>query len=99
MKNALEETVAVVYDELFRAHRAEFCPCAQCRDDVIVHALNHARPRYIGSPIGAAVTRVGLERAQARAEIAVLVLDAMRRVQANPRHLSAAPLGTGGGAS
>ena len=55
--------------------------------DVITHALNHARPRYIsGQAIGSAVTRVALTRDQAQAEVAVLVLEAMRRVQRNPRH-------------
>jgi hypothetical protein len=32
------------------------------------------------------VTRVALTRDQAQAEVAVLVLEAMRRVQRNPRH-------------
>jgi hypothetical protein len=97
MKNALEETVGDIYAELLRKHSAEFCACPQCRDDVVVHALNHARPRYVGSQIGAAVTRVNLAHNQARAEIAVLVLDAMKRVRANPRHATSAQ--TGGGAS
>jgi competence protein ComFB len=87
MHNALEEVVGEVFDQLARA-RAEFCSCTQCRDDVITHALNQARPRYIsGSLIGSAVTRVALSHEQARAELAVLVLDAMRRVTARPRHL------------
>jgi competence protein ComFB len=98
MKNALEETVNAVYGELLQKHAADFCSCAQCRDDVIVHALNHARPRYIGTPIGAAVTRVNLSHNQARAEIAVLVYDAMKRVHANPRHGPGQSSTAGGGA-
>jgi len=88
MHNALEEVVGEVFDGLSRAH-AHFCHCAQCRDDVITRALNQARPRYIsGSLIGSAVTRVALSHEQARAELAVLVLDAMRLVAARPRHAS-----------
>ena len=98
MKNALEEMVGEVYAQL-RGRNAEFCSCERCHDDVIAQALNKARPRYIGgSPIGAAVTRVSLAGDQARAEIAVLVFDAMRRVHLNPRHgpEDYVPLGAGG---
>ena len=86
MKNALEELVLDVYQQLMKRH-AEFCSCERCHDDVIAQALNKARPRYIGgSPLGAAVTRVSLSGDQARAEISVLVFEAMRRVNQNPRH-------------
>lgn len=97
MKNALEEIVDEVFGTL-RGRDARFCPCSQCRDDVITHTLNNARPRYIsGSLIGSAVTRVALSHEQARAEMAVLVLDAMRRVAANPRHAVASPQEGGAG--
>lgn len=98
MKNALEELVLDVYRQLMARHE-EFCSCERCRDDVIAQALNKARPRYIGgSPLGAAVTRVSLAGDQARAEIAVLVFDAMRLVNQNPRHgpEDYVPLGAGG---
>ena len=86
MKNALEEVVGEVYEQL-KARHPEFCSCQRCHGDVIAQALNKARPRYIGgSRIGAAVTRVSLSSDQAKAEIAVLVFDAMRRVHQNPRH-------------
>ena len=86
MKNALEELVLDVYRQL-KARHEEFCSCERCHDDVIAQTLNKARPRYIGgSPLGAAVTRVSLSGDQARAEISVLVFEAMRRVNQNPRH-------------
>jgi competence protein ComFB len=86
MKNALEESVLDIYRQLKASHE-QYCACERCHDDVIAQALNKARPRYIGgSPIGAAVTRVSLAGDQAKAEIAVLVFDAMRRVHQNPRH-------------
>ncbi len=89
MKNALEEIANDVFAELRRRH-AGFCNCAQCRDDVITAALNKIRPRYIsGSPLGSAVTRVALSHRQARAELAVVMLDAMRLVGAHPRHSAA----------
>jgi hypothetical protein len=86
MKNALEEIVHDTYQRLRESH-AEFCSCMRCEGDVIAHALNNARPRYLGgSPLGAAVTRVSLATDQVKAEIAVLVFEAMRLVRANPRH-------------
>lgn len=86
MQNLLEEAVNEVFASL-RAMEAGFCHCAQCRDDVLTHALNKARPRYTsGTAVGSAVIRVALSHEQSRAEIAVLVLEAMRRVQRNPRH-------------
>lgn len=86
MKNALEEIVDEVFESL-RERDASFCACTQCHDDVVTHTLNNARPRYIsGSLIGSAVTRVALSHGQARAEMSVLVLEAMRLVSAHPRH-------------
>lgn len=99
MKNALEESVVDVLTQL-SGKDATFCACQQCRDDVIVRTLNKARPRYIsGSLVGSAVTRVALSHEQARAEIAVLVLEAMRLVHTNPRHGPGGYQRPGGGAT
>ncbi len=63
------------------------CACEQCRADVVLLALNQARPRYAAdATLGGAVTRVELDSDQARTELTVLVLEAMRQVAANPRH-------------
>jgi hypothetical protein len=87
MINAIEEVVREVYVQVRdREAGAGFCTCAQCEDDVIRHTMNHLRPRYVGTPVGSAVTRVALALEQARAEVAVVVLDAMRRVAKNPLH-------------
>jgi hypothetical protein len=84
--NALEEAIIEAYGAL-RETGPSFCGCARCREDVITMALNQARPRYVvGDPLGAAVTRVALTRDQMRAELSVIVLEAIRRVGAAPRH-------------
>jgi competence protein ComFB len=86
MLNALEEAVRETYDAL-RSADPKFCGCQRCRDDVMTLVLNQARPRYVvGDPLGAAVTRVALDRRQQRAELSVIVLDAMRRVAETPHH-------------
>jgi competence protein ComFB len=86
--NALEEAVEQVYGELKPIH-PELCGCDRCKADVLTFALNQARPRYVvGDPLGSTVTRVTLSRDQAKAELAVIVLDAMMRVARQPHHSS-----------
>lgn len=86
MINALEEVVRNTFRTL-RERDAAYCRCQRCEDDVMTWAMNNAKPRYVGElPLGAAVTRVALSQDGAKAEIAVVVLDAMRRIAAHPRH-------------
>ncbi|HEU4640931.1 MAG TPA: late competence development ComFB family protein [Gemmatimonadaceae bacterium] len=86
MKNLLEGTVRALHGEL-RAQNPQFCACEMCQADVEAYALNIARPRYSGgTAVGQALIALDLQRDQTRAELAVLVLDAMRRVAASPRH-------------
>ncbi len=88
MINAIEEVVREVYAQV-REAEAGFCACTQCQDDVFRHTMNHLRPRYVGTTVGSAVTRVSFALEQTRAEVAVVVLGAMRRVSQNPRHAKA----------
>lgn len=88
MRNALEDAIKSEYASLRRSH-PEFCACAQCQSDVLTMALNHTKPRYVSDrpPLGAAVTNVLLAQDSARAELTVIVFEAMRRVAASPRHV------------
>jgi hypothetical protein len=88
MINALEEVVRKMYADLRSTHGADSCTCAQCQDDVVTLVLNHARPRYVtaGRLLGAALTRVHLNEEGTRAELTVLILEAMRTVRGNPQH-------------
>jgi competence protein ComFB len=89
--DVLEESVRATYDNLRAAH-AEFCSCERCQDDVMTLAMSHARPRYLSTTaLGAAVTRVTLSQDAAKAELAVIVFGAMRKVAESPRH---SPQGT-----
>jgi competence protein ComFB len=91
MINALEEVVRNTFRDL-RERDAGYCRCQRCEDDVLTLAMNNARPRYVGDlPLGAAVTRVALSQDGAKAEIAVVILEAMRRVAQQPRHDGTAP--------
>lgn len=85
MRNRVETLLGELYEELRRTN-PEGCGCERCRADVLTFALNQARPRYAGTATGQALISVDLQRDQTRAELAVIVLEAMRRVAANPRH-------------
>jgi hypothetical protein len=86
----IADAIRSTYDALSRTQRpagGAFCGCDRCRDDVLARALAQAVPRYAGQEaLGAAVVRVALARDEGRAELAVIVLDAMRSVSASPRH-------------
>ena len=92
MKNALEGAVKSIHRELMRKH-PEFCSCARCEDDVLALALNQTKPRYVSenATLGNVVTGVHLSYDQLRAELTVLVFDAMRLVASSPRHDGGGP--------
>ncbi|MBC7790062.1 MAG: late competence development ComFB family protein [Anaerolineae bacterium] len=86
MKNMLEKVVGEIYDELL-ARDPGYCRCEQCRTDVLSKALNQARPKYSGGgPKGEAIAGFELQQDATRAALAVVLLDAMRRVAGSPRH-------------
>jgi competence protein ComFB len=86
IRNLVEEHVRQSLEAL-KAHFPAFCPCgeAQCTEDVLVYALNRIPPRYVTTPEGQAVTELALEKQQQRAEIDVVVMEALRRVSMAPR--------------
>ena len=85
MKNLVEQVVREIHAELL-AKGGDFCACSQCADDVSGWVLNHLRPRYANTARGWALANLELRSDQGRAELAVWVMDAMRRVAASPRH-------------
>lgn len=83
MKNLLEDFVVREYERL----RPEgFCGCAQCRDDVIVFALNRLPPRYVAAHEGEVIGHVALERDQPVADVSMVLVEGFRRVAQAPRH-------------
>jgi competence protein ComFB len=85
MRSPLERVVREVHAKLAETH-PEFCACSQCTDDVAAMVMNQTRPRYTTTGLGWAVENVDLDSDQSRAELSVLVFDAMRRVAEQPRH-------------
>jgi competence protein ComFB len=85
MRSPLERAVRETHSKLTEQH-AEFCACEQCADDVVAFVMNQTRPRYTTTGLGWAVEAADLDTDQVRAELAVLVFDAMNRVSEQPRH-------------
>lgn len=90
MKSPLERIVREIHLELAALH-PEFCACEQCADDVAALVMNQTRPRYTTTGLGWAVENADLHSDQSRAELSVLVFDAMRRVAEQPRHPPQSP--------
>ncbi len=84
MRNALEKLVAREYERLEQTVSG-FCGCDMCRDDVLALALNHLTPIYVAQRKGEIITSVVMETEQNRADVSIALLDAFRRVHAEPR--------------
>ena len=85
MKSPLERAVRDVHVKLTE-QQPEFCACEQCADDVVAMVMNQIRPRYTTTGLGYAVEAADLDTDQVRAQLSVLVFEAMRRVAEQPRH-------------
>ena len=94
MKSPLERAVRDVHGKLAESH-PEFCACEQCADDVVALVMNQTRPRFTTTGLGWAVEAADLDTDQVRAQLSVLVFDAMHRVAEQPRHAPSATVPPG----
>lgn len=85
MKSPLERAVRETHQNLTKTH-TDFCACEQCADDVVALVMNQTKPRYTTTGLGWAIEAADLDTDQVRAELAVLVFEAMKRVAEEPRH-------------
>jgi len=85
MRSPLERAVRDVHVKLTATH-TEFCSCEQCADDVVALVMNQTKPRYTTTGLGWAIEAADLDTDQVRAELSVLVFEAMHRVAGQPRH-------------
>ena len=85
MRSPLERAVREVHAKLATTH-SDFCSCEQCADDVVALVMNQTRPRYTTTGLGWAIEAADLDTDQVRAQLSVLVFDAMHRVAEQPRH-------------
>lgn len=84
IKNMTEVHVFAAYDRI-RPSFPEFCGCDTCRGDVLIYALNRFPARYVNTLAGSVMTELTLEKDQQRAQIEVLVMEGLRKVESTPR--------------
>jgi hypothetical protein len=53
---------------------------------VVAYVMNQTKPRYTTTGLGWAIEAADLDTDQVRAELSVLVFEAMHRVAEQPRH-------------
>jgi len=85
MKNVLEAVVMREYEALL-PRVPDACGCPQCREDVLVYAMNRLPPRYVVTPSGEVISEVEAEAEQGVADVTVALMDAFRVVGDAPRH-------------
>ncbi len=92
MKNILVDLVEREYEAL-KDSVAGFCTCTPCKEDVLVYTLNRLPPRYVAQRAGEVISNIALEADQSKTDVSVLLLEAMRKVKAQPRAGHASPMG------
>jgi competence protein ComFB len=64
----------------------EACGCDRCRADMAAYALNKIRPRYVVTEKGAVMARALSLETGFQIELLVVLTEAMKMINANPRH-------------
>ncbi len=84
LHNLMEEVVDHAIDDIKKHY--DFCDCPQCRYDISAIALNKLPPRYVVSSKGESYCRAELLANQNNLDLMSVVLEAVKKVQQNPRH-------------
>jgi len=62
------------------------CTCETCKIDIAAYALNKLKPHYVATDKGAAITRAHFMETQFFMDLIIVLMEAVDRVSANPRH-------------
>lgn len=84
LKNIMEVAVERALADVRRHY--DFCSCEQCHLDIAALALNKLPPRYVVTGRGDAYGRAELLATQNELDLFSVVLEAVKKVQASPRH-------------
>lgn len=83
-RNIMEDLVEDQFDEI--KDELDCCTCAQCRSDIIAHALNQLPPKYVVSHTGELITKLHNLEVQKVTDVRRYLIEASQIVKANPRH-------------
>lgn len=86
MEMVVKSTLAEILEKLEKHGIERICTCERCLLDIMALALNQLPPRYVVCDQGEAYVRTSALNQQFKVDILFALLNAVRTVQANPRH-------------
>ncbi|MFU0833650.1 MAG: Late competence development protein ComFB [Oscillospiraceae bacterium] len=84
INNAMEDLVQQKLDEII--DRLDCCQCEQCREDMILYALNRLSPKYVSTDLGRAYAKLDSMSNQFEIDLLTVLYEAAEKVKKNPRH-------------
>ena len=85
LKNYME-TIVLNYLDVVLAKDSNCFKCEQCRQDIIMLALNHLPPKYVSSDKGNVFTKLSLTELEKEVQVIEEIAKAVEIVSRNPRH-------------
>lgn len=82
--NVMEEILEQEFDAL--KDTLSGCHCENCRNDIIAHALNNVKPRYVVTRQGDLMSKIEQLKSQERTDLRSALIRASMMVAENPRH-------------
>ena len=83
--NYVEQVVDKVLPELLKDYD-DICKCETCLEDMKAYALNNIKPLYFVREKGKLYSRINESLVQFNADVQRVVIQAIERVSANPKH-------------
>lgn len=85
LKNLMEDVVLEKLEQVLKQYPA-CCQCDQCRRDIAMIALNHLPARYFSTEKGEILSLVQIVSQEFEAEVIQKIVEAIKIVNAHPRH-------------
>ena len=85
LNNQMEALVLENLDSVL-AQYPDCCKCEQCRQDIVIIALNHLPPKYVSSHKGCVFAKIGAMSVEGKIEIVEQIAKAVEIVKRNPHH-------------
>lgn len=84
LKNQMEDAVFLILGEMLKGK--DICKCEKCKKDIMALALNNLPTKYVVTEKGEVYAKTDLLSRQFRTDIAIQVLNAIKKVSENPNH-------------
>ena len=85
LKNYME-TIVLNYLDVVLEKYPNCCKCEQCRQDIVMLALNNLPPKYVSSDKGNVFTKLSLTELEKEVQVIEEIAKAIEVVSRSPRH-------------